>query len=43
MKTHYLVIAALAALALGSCTREKADIDGKPNGAHPRDRRDGCQ
>ena len=30
MKTHYLVIAALAALALGSCTREKADIDGKP-------------
>ena len=30
MKTHYLVTAALAALALGSCTREKADIDGKP-------------
>ena len=30
MKTHYLVFAALAALALGSCTREKADIDGKP-------------
>ena len=30
MKTHYLVIAALAALALGSCTREKADFDGKP-------------
>ena len=30
MKTHSLVTAALAALALGSCTREKADIDGKP-------------
>ena len=30
MKTHYLVTAALAALAIGSCTREKADIDGKP-------------
>ena len=30
MKTHFLVTAALAALALGSCTREKADIDGKP-------------
>ena len=30
MKTHSLVTAALAALALASCTREKADIDGKP-------------
>jgi hypothetical protein len=30
MKTHFLVTAALAALALASCTREKADIDGKP-------------
>ena len=30
MKTHSLVTAALAALALGSCTREKANIDGKP-------------
>ena len=30
MKTHFLVTAALAALALGSCTREKADLDGKP-------------
>ena len=30
MKTHFLVTAALAALALSSCTREKADIDGKP-------------
>ena len=30
MTTHYLVTAALAALAIGSCTREKADIDGKP-------------
>ena len=30
MKTHFLVSAALAALALASCTREKADIDGKP-------------
>ena len=30
MKTHYLVTAALAALALGSCAREQADLDGKP-------------
>lgn len=30
MKTHFFVTAALAALALCSCTREKADIDGKP-------------
>ena len=30
MKTHFLVTAAQAALALASCTREKADIDGKP-------------
>lgn len=30
MKTHFLVTAALAALALASCTREQADIDGKP-------------
>ena len=30
MKTHFLVTAALAALALSSCTREKADLDGKP-------------
>ena len=30
MKTHFLVTAALAALALASCTREQADIDGQP-------------
>ena len=30
MKTHSLVTAALAALALASCTQEKADIGGKP-------------
>ena len=30
MKTHFLVTAALAALALASCTREQADIAGKP-------------
>ena len=30
MKTHYILSAALAALALLSCTREKADLDGKP-------------
>ena len=30
MKTHFLVTAALAALAIASCTREKADIDGLP-------------
>ena len=30
MKTHFLVTAALAALAFASCTREQADIAGKP-------------
>ena len=30
MKTHCIVTAALAALALLACSREKADIDGKP-------------
>ena len=30
MKTRFLFIAALAASALSSCQREKADIDGKP-------------